>query len=78
MTEPEVPAVKPTTLSFRITVPLARREALTLRDQMLSAIAPLGLRIAQIQEETSVSLMLNRSEVAARAASETACGDLPT
>jgi hypothetical protein len=45
---------------------------------MLSAIAPLGLRIAQIQEETSVSLMLNRSEVAARAASETACGDLPT
>lgn len=49
------------TLTFRVTVPLSRSDALNLRDRIITALWPLRIRVSSIDMGTVVRLMLSES-----------------
>ena len=61
---------KDTTLTFRVTAPLGLPEVLDLRDQIIDAMKPLGIRVSQIDPSTIVRMMVDRSALIARAGAD--------
>jgi hypothetical protein len=72
-----MPQDRPTELVFRLTLP-SRSVALNVRDRVLSALAPLGFRIAQLTSQTDIRLIVAHSRLSELpTTAEAACGEVP-